>query len=203
MGDALSIPSFIAGFRSSVLGAWADLAPWALTADSERIVGTLLDGIDPGTFRRDGSVAVHRTATVEAGAILKGPAIIGPHCFVAAGAYLRGGTWLDERCILGPGAELKSSFVFRGSKLAHFNFVGDSILGADVNLEAGSIVANFRNEAADSEIRVRRGPGLVRTGVRKFGALIGDRARIGGAWRLDRAGAGGGAAGLSGPSAGT
>jgi bifunctional N-acetylglucosamine-1-phosphate-uridyltransferase/glucosamine-1-phosphate-acetyltransferase GlmU-like protein len=69
--------------------------------------------------------------------------------------------------------------VFRGSKLAHFNFVGDSILGADVNLEAGSIVANFRNEAVDSEIRVRGGPGLVRTGARKFGALIGDRARIG------------------------
>jgi UDP-3-O-[3-hydroxymyristoyl] glucosamine N-acyltransferase len=100
MVEALSMPSFIAGFRSSVLGAWADGTPWALTADAERIVGTLLDGIAPSQFRRDGSVAVHRTATVEAGAFLKGPAIVGPHCFIAAGAYLRGGTWLDERCIL-------------------------------------------------------------------------------------------------------
>lgn len=52
----------------------------------------------------------------------------------------RGGNWLAERCTLGPGAELKSSMVFAGTKLAHFNFVGDAILGEDVNLEAGSIV---------------------------------------------------------------
>jgi bifunctional N-acetylglucosamine-1-phosphate-uridyltransferase/glucosamine-1-phosphate-acetyltransferase GlmU-like protein len=61
-------------------------------------------------------------------------------------AYLRAGVWLGEGCVVGPGAELTSSFLFAGSKLAHFNFVGDSILGNDVNLEAGSIVANHRNE---------------------------------------------------------
>jgi len=77
------------------------------------------------------------------------------------------------------GAELKSSFVFAGSKLAHFNFVGDSVLGAQVNLEAGSIVANYRNERDDKEIRVRIGAALQSTGVQKFGALIGDRARLG------------------------
>lgn len=52
-------------------------------------------------------------------------------------AYLRGGVWLERSCVVGPGAELKSSFLFDGSKLAHFNFVGDSIVGCEVNLEAG------------------------------------------------------------------
>jgi NDP-sugar pyrophosphorylase family protein len=130
-------------------------------------------------FRRDGEVAIHRTATIESGAVVKGPAIIGARCFVAAGAYLRGGVWLDERCVVGPGAEVKSSFAFRGSKLAHLNFVGDTILGSDVNLEAGSVVANHRNERADKQVRVRIGTELLATGVEKFGALVGDGARIG------------------------
>jgi bifunctional N-acetylglucosamine-1-phosphate-uridyltransferase/glucosamine-1-phosphate-acetyltransferase GlmU-like protein len=98
---------------------------------------------------------------------------------VAAGAYLRGGCWLAAGCTVGPGAELKSSFVFSESELAHFNFVGDSILGEGVNLEAGSIVCNFRNERDDKEVLVYLGGSLRRTGVQKFGALVGDRCRIG------------------------
>jgi UDP-N-acetylglucosamine diphosphorylase / glucose-1-phosphate thymidylyltransferase / UDP-N-acetylgalactosamine diphosphorylase / glucosamine-1-phosphate N-acetyltransferase / galactosamine-1-phosphate N-acetyltransferase len=74
---------------------------------------------------------------------------------------------------------LKSSFVFAGSKLAHFNFVGDSILGRDVNLEAGSVIANYRNELPDPTISLVAEGRRVETGVDKFGALVGDRARIG------------------------
>ena len=87
---------------------------------------------------------------------------------------------MAERCIFGPGAELKSSFVFAGTKLAHFNFVGDSILGSDVNLEAGSIVCNYRNERSEKEILVRLGADLHRTGHVKFGAVLGDHSRLGG-----------------------
>ena len=123
--------------------------------------------------------AVHETAIIETGAIIKGPAIIGPRCFIAATAYLRGGVFLDEDCILGPGTELKSSFMFAGSKLAHFNFVGDSILGSGVNLEAGSIIANYRNEKDDKRIRIKTQEGVLDTGVEKFGALCGDGVRLG------------------------
>ena len=86
---------------------------------------------------------------------------------------------MADRCTFGPGAELKSSFVFTGTKLAHFNFVGDSILGEGVNLEAGSIVCNYRNERQDKEIWVRLGGGLQRTGHVKFGAVLGDHSRLG------------------------
>jgi bifunctional N-acetylglucosamine-1-phosphate-uridyltransferase/glucosamine-1-phosphate-acetyltransferase GlmU-like protein len=66
-----------------------------------------------------------------------------------------------------------------GSKLAHFNFVGDSILGHDVNLEAGAIVANYRNERDAPAISFMHANARIDTGVDKFGALVGDGARIG------------------------
>lgn len=175
----IALDRFIAGFASSPLTPWAALEPWQLTGDSGAVVRRLLEGLDPSEFVVDGEIAVHKRATVETGAILKGPLILGAQVSVAAGAYLRGGCWVAERCTFGPGAELKSSFVFAGSKLAHFNFVGDSILGAEVNLEAGSIVCNYRNERSDKEIRVRVGAALHGIGCNKFGALIGDGCRVG------------------------
>ena len=84
---------------------------------------------------------------------MKGPIIIGPGCFIGAHAYLRGGVYLDEKVVIGPGCEIKSSFLFRGSALAHFNFAGDSIIGEGVNMEAGSILANHYNERDDKSIR--------------------------------------------------
>jgi len=155
------------------------LAPWEITTRSEHVVRQLLGSISTADFAVSSEVAVHRTATVEVGAVLKGPLILGPDCFVAAGAYLRGGNWVGAGCTFGPGAELKSSFIFPGSKLAHFNFVGDSILGSDVNLEAGCIVCNYRNERADKTILVRISGALHRTACTKFGAVIGDNCRVG------------------------
>ncbi len=175
----ISLIDFIAGIDASPLARWRTAAPWELTSQSESIVRRLFENLRPTEFRIADEIAIHASATVEDGAIVKGPLILGPDCFVAAGAYLRGGNWIGERCIIGPGAELKSSFVFHRTKLAHFNFVGDSILGSDVNLEAGSIVCNYRNERADKEIRVRIDRTLHRTGCDKFGALVGDHCRIG------------------------
>lgn len=176
---ALSYDQFIANFPASPIAPWAAAAPWELTHQSEYIVRQLLATLPATAYRISNEVAVHVTATVEQGAVLKGPLIIGPGCFVATGAYLRGGNWVDQRCTFGPGAELKSSFVFAGTKLAHLNFVGDSILGEDVNLEAGSIICNYRNERTDKEIRVRLGATLHHTACHKFGAVVGDHSRIG------------------------
>lgn len=165
-------------FRASPLAEFADRQPWELTRESVEIVAQLLRRLGEG-YALSGNAAIHSTSIVEHGAVVKGPAIIGPGCFIAAAAYVRGGCWLEADCILGPGAELKSSFVFAGSKLAHFNFVGDSILGTEVNLEAGSIVANYRNERADPTISFYHRDKRIDTGATKFGALIGDRCRLG------------------------
>lgn len=168
----------IAGWGEAPLAEFSDRAPWELTADSSAIVERLIAGLGDD-YRRSGDIAVHRTAIVESGAQLKGPLVIGANGFIANGSLIRGGCWVDEDCVIGPGAELKSSFVFRGSKLAHFNFVGDSVLGARVNLEAGSIIANYRNELADPEIAFMHDGVLIETRARKFGALVGDDVRIG------------------------
>lgn len=163
------------------VGRWphlAGLTPWAITARAAELVVSVSMTLD-GDFRISNTVAVHETAIVESGAVVKGPAIIGPRCFVAASAYLRGGVMLEEDCIIGPGAELKTSLMFKGGKLAHFNFVGDSILGEGVNLEAGSVIANYRNERDDKRIRIATAQGVIDTGAEKFGALIGDGVRIG------------------------
>ena len=168
----------IACFPRSALKDFSNSAPWDLTLESSRIVEKLMTrlGRDYATSE---NVAIHQNATVEGGAIIKGPALIGPKCFIASGAYVRGGCWLESEYILGPGVELKSSFVFRGTRLAHFNFVGDSILGCDVNLEAGSIIANYRNERSDPVISFNHKGRRIDTGVAKFGALAGDHTKIG------------------------
>lgn len=175
----IRLADYIAYFSDSVLAPWAALTPWALATQAPAVVRQLLAELPADEYVIQDEIAIHRTATVEAGALLKPPLIIGAHCFIASGSLLRGGCWLDEHCIIGPGAELKTSFMFSGSKLAHFNFVGDSVLGHGINLEAGSIVANYRNERDDKEVRVRVDGTLQRTGCDKFGALLGDQCRIG------------------------
>jgi UDP-N-acetylglucosamine diphosphorylase / glucose-1-phosphate thymidylyltransferase / UDP-N-acetylgalactosamine diphosphorylase / glucosamine-1-phosphate N-acetyltransferase / galactosamine-1-phosphate N-acetyltransferase len=179
MKPAFDLCDYAHGFGSAPLVAWRHRLPWDLVAQAPQVVRELLAGLPAADYVIDGEVAVHRSAAVEAGAVLKGPLIIGPGCRVAAGACLRGGNWLGEGCIVGPGVELKSSFVLAGSTLAHFNFVGDSVLGSGVNLEAGSIVCNHRNERSEREVHVRLGGARVATGCAKFGALIGDACRIG------------------------
>jgi NDP-sugar pyrophosphorylase family protein len=178
MPRSIRLRDFVASLDASPLAPWAELAPWELARRAGEIVTSLLGAVGPGYVVADG-VAVHATARVEPGAVLKGPAVIGPDALVAAGAYVRGGCWLDRACTLGPGTEIKSAFVFAGTTLAHFNFVGDSVLGAGVNLEAGAVIANYRNERADPAIVIHRDGRRIETGARKFGALVGDGCRLG------------------------
>lgn len=165
----------------SLPAAWAlpDIAPWDLCTDIVAVIERGIEELPAAYIGRSPGVAVHSSATVEVGTVLKAPCIIGENCFVAAGAYLRGGVWLDRNVILGPSVEVKSSLIGEGSKAAHFNFVGDSVIGRDVNIEAGAIVANYRNERTDREIVCFDGERLIRTGRDKFGSLIGDGCRIG------------------------
>jgi NDP-sugar pyrophosphorylase family protein len=168
---------------STFIPCWPELglhpdAAWLITHDCENQVLALLSRLGPG-YRRDGNQAVHETATVEQGAVLKGAIIIGPGCFIAAGAYLRGGVYLGSNCIVGPSCEIKSSFMLSGSKLAHFNFVGDSLIGEHVNIEAGAIIANYRNELDGAAIRILFEGDVIELGVSKFGALVGDGCKIG------------------------
>ena len=173
----ISIKSHIADWVNSPFADVSD-QPWEITSSAAALIREALTNLGTG-YRIEDDIAVHHSARVEAGAIIKPPAILAPESFIASHCYLRGGVFLGAGCSVGPGCELKSSFVFSGSAIAHFNYIGDSIVGGDCNVEAGAVVANCRNEFIDKAIRVKWGKEIVETGGHKFGALIGDGCRIG------------------------
>lgn len=154
------------------------LFPWQVVGQTESLVREVLDGLS-GDFRRSGDVAVHLSATIHESAMLTGPLIVSAGCRIGPGAVLRAGTWLGANVTIGPHSEIKGSLVFTGSAAAHRNYVGDSIIGQDVNLEAGAVLANHFNERADKRILVRAGDQIIETGLVKFGAVLGDHTRIG------------------------
>jgi bifunctional N-acetylglucosamine-1-phosphate-uridyltransferase/glucosamine-1-phosphate-acetyltransferase GlmU-like protein len=175
---AVSLPSYIADALTAFPLLASHDAPWSMVTHAAALVRAALRTLGSEYTVTD-AVAVHHTAVVEAGAVLRGPTIVSRGCVVAAHATLRGGVFLDEGVRIGPSCEVKASFVFRGSALAHLNYAGESLIGADVNLEAGAVLANHFNERTDKRIFVVIGGRIVPTGVEKFGALVGDGSRIG------------------------
>lgn len=174
----IPISDFISAWSGCHFGA-LDSPPWIVTGNASELIRTALSALDDGAYEIDGDVAVHRSAKIETGAVLKGPLIVGQKCFVANSAYLRGGVFLSNDCSIGPACEVKSTFIFDGSSVAHMSFVGDSIIGSRVNIEAGAIVANHRNEMDDKEIKLSWRGAVLLTGHDKFGALIGDDVKLG------------------------
>lgn len=152
--------------------------PWSLPVQLEEILIGILQRLSH-EYEIKNNVAIHNTAKVEEHAVIKGPSIIGPNCFIAAHSYLRAGVFLANNVIIGPGCEVKTSIVLNHTTLAHFNFVGDSILGSHVNLEAGAVIANHYNEREQKEISVLLDGKPFKTGIKKFGALVGDHTKIG------------------------
>jgi NDP-sugar pyrophosphorylase family protein len=171
------VADYAAGFFEDFHFVPQTLAPWQIVAK----LGDLLAGLDdmPGSPPVEHGLYIHSGATVEPGAVIKPPALIGDGCFVAAHAYLRGGVALGSGVSIGPGCEVKASLVLSGSALAHLNFVGDSIIGAGVNIEAGAVISNHWNERDDEPITVVHEGRHIATGAVKFGALVGDFCRIG------------------------
>lgn len=132
----------------------------------------------------DGAVIIHpekviigKGTIVEPGAYIKGPCIIGENCEVRHGAYLRGLVVTGNRCILGNSTEIKGSILLDDVGAAHFNYVGDSILGNKVNLGAGVKLANLRLD--NQPICICDNGEKIVTKLKKLGAIIGDGAQLG------------------------
>jgi bifunctional N-acetylglucosamine-1-phosphate-uridyltransferase/glucosamine-1-phosphate-acetyltransferase GlmU-like protein len=169
----------ISDYVSSESPLRLNLPPWEACAKAAELVESLFANLSSSYKIIGHGIAAHDSATIEEGAVLKAPCIVGENCFVAAYTYLRGGVWLDSNVTVGPSAEIKSSFLFGGSKAAHLNFIGDSIIGRNVNIEAGAVLANYRNERDSKEIICFDGRRYIQTGHDKFGSLVGDGCRIG------------------------
>ena len=155
-----------------------DDLPWLIIQNLEPIIFEKIKFLSDD-FEVNNGIAIHKTAIVEKNAILKAPLIIEENCFVAANACLRNGVFLSKNVKIGMGVEIKSSIILNNSAIAHFNFIGDSIIGENVNFEAGSITANHFNEREYKEIFVKIDDNIINTKVVKFGSLIGDYSKIG------------------------
>lgn len=168
---------YIQSFEKS-LPSLSQFTPWEITSRCTEIVSDMISTLGADYKIQDG-VAIHYTARIEPHVIIKAPAIIGPDCFIASHAYLRNGVFLIGNNSVGPGCEVKSSIIFPNTNLAHFNFIGDSVIGSSVNFEAGAVIANHYNERKDKSIQIKVGTEMILTGVEKFGALVGDGCKIG------------------------
>ena len=122
-------------------------------------------------------VLIGAGTVVEPGALIKGPAIIGKNCQIRHNAYIRENVLIGDNCVVGNASELKNALLFNGAQVPHFNYVGDSILGYQTHLGAGVICSNLKSLPGNVTIMVDQKS--LDTGLRKFGALIGDGAEVG------------------------
>ncbi|MBI2742379.1 MAG: UDP-N-acetylglucosamine diphosphorylase [Chlamydiales bacterium] len=123
------------------------------------------------------SISIGPGTVIEPGAYIQGPCIIGARCIIRHGAYLRGDVLLGDDCIIGHATEIKHSILLDGAAAPHFNYIGDSILGGNVNLGAGVVCANLRLDHAI--VKVDCNGKKIETGMKKLGAIIGDGAQVG------------------------
>lgn len=110
-----AIPRYVEAWQTSLFGS-ADMAPWLIVERAEQLILEALGALGPD-YRIDNHFAAHRSATIEAGVILKGSGIIGPRCVIASGSYLRGGTYIGQDCTIRPSSELKTVSCFQDQNL--------------------------------------------------------------------------------------
>ncbi|GAB7095424.1 sugar phosphate nucleotidyltransferase [Halolamina litorea] len=160
---------------------WIDVGrPWELLAANEWKLDELttrVDGDVAAGATLDGPVVVESGATVHDGVTIEGPALIGAGASVGPNAFIRGATLVGPDAHIGHAVEIKNSVIGEGTNVAHLSYVGDSLLADDVNLGAGTVVANLRHDDAPVKLTVK---GQRRsTGRRKFGAVIGRGVKTG------------------------
>jgi NDP-sugar pyrophosphorylase family protein len=155
--------------------AWEALAKIAPYLEARTRTG--LRNRCQGTAYIGENVCVGEGTVLEDGVMIIGPAVIGQNCQIRHNAYIRQGAIIGDNCVVGNSTEIKNSILFNNSQAPHFNYVGDSILGHKAHLGAGVKISNFKVFAGN--IIVEADGKEFDTGLRKFGALLGDGAEIG------------------------
>lgn len=176
--DFFALPASLAAFRRFFA---ADAAPWDWVGQ----IGPALEAHEFGPDEPRVLPGVHLEGAVHLGpgvalpshATIIGPAWIGAGTQIRPGAFIRGNVITGEGCVLGNSSEFKNCLLMDGVQAAHFNYVGDSVLGNRAHLGAGAICSNLRLD--QKHVLVHLLTGSVDTGLKKFGAIIGDGAEVG------------------------
>lgn len=134
--------------------------------------------IPQGVFLENkGQISIGEGTRIDPGVLIQGPCVIGKNCIIRHGAFLRGSVLLGDGCVIGHGSELKNAILLDGATAAHLCYVGDSILGPNVNLSAGVKCANLRLDTREVSI-VFEGK-RIQTGLKKLGAILGSDVKVG------------------------
>jgi len=157
------------------------VAPWAWLKQIAAALGAISDApvtpqYLPGVHI-EGRVWIHPSTKLPPHATIIGPTWVGAHCDIRPGAFIRGNVIVGEGCVLGNACEFKNCLLMDRVQVPHFSYVGDSILGNHAHLGAGAICSNLRLDQLP--IVVRAGEETFETGLRKFGAILGDNAEVG------------------------
>ncbi|NBB80786.1 MAG: UDP-N-acetylglucosamine diphosphorylase [Verrucomicrobia bacterium] len=159
-----------------------DMAPWEwLPRIKQALAGfnfPEIGGERPGGLHVSGDVYIHPSVKLPPFGSIQGPVYIGEGCELRPGVYIRGNVIAGQGCVLGNSCEFKNCLLLDGVQVPHFSYVGDSILGNKAHLGAGVICSNLRLDQAPVKV-VQPDGTKAETGLRKLGALVGDRAEVG------------------------
>ena len=151
--------------------------PWEALKGIQNLILTLGPQLGPDYDQITPEVWVHHTAKIAPTAHLGAPCIIGPGTEVRHCAFIRGSALVGENCVVGNSVELKNVILFDNVQVPHYNYVGDSILGYKAHMGAGSLTSNVKS---DKTLVVVKSPEQqIPTGLKKFGAILGDFVEVG------------------------
>ena len=151
--------------------------PWEALKGIKEFILALGPTLGPDYEEVSEHVWVHRTAKVFPSAYLGAPCIIGPETEVRHCAFIRGSALVGANCVVGNSVELKNVILFDNVQTPHYNYVGDSILGYRSHMGAGSITSNVKSDK--KLVVVHNGGEQIETGIKKFGAMLGDFVEVG------------------------
>ena len=152
--------------------------PWEALPRNKDFIIELGNSLDPEEYEKRGeNIWIHKSATVFDSAYIAGTCIIGKDTVVRQCAFIRGSALVGDNCVVGNSTELKNVIIFNNVQVPHYNYVGDSILGFHSHMGAGSITSNVKSDK--TLVHVKGADFDIATGMKKFGAMLGDYVEVG------------------------
>lgn len=152
--------------------------PWEVLPEISEFIIKLGNTLDPELYEKRGEdIWVAKSATVFDSAYLHGPLIIDEDAEIRQCAFIRGNAIVGKNCVVGNSTELKNVVLFNTVQVPHYNYVGDSILGYKSHMGAGSITSNVKSDK--TLVVVKNGKEEIETGIKKFGAMLGNGVEVG------------------------
>lgn len=152
--------------------------PWEVLPKIKKFIIELGNQLNKDEYEQKGeNIWIAKTAKVAPTAYINGPAIIGKDAEIRHCAFIRGNAIIGEEAVVGNSTELKNVILFNKVQVPHYNYVGDSILGYKSHMGAGSITSNVKSDK--KLVVVKNGDAKIETGLKKFGAMIGDNVEVG------------------------